>query len=156
MLFRSIIPPAVVALAGMPGPAVEGDELGALSAAINQQVGGYLEALKLREIGMKTAVQCIGKEGLDATGAEFPRGETDIMDYQQVDGHSRRPLVAVRRGTPAHTREPAACYPAGHSHANTMGDGSSPARWPDRLNSGQLRHTACPPFAYPRPNRRRQ
>lgn len=91
----------------MPGTFAERDILDAMPIAADQQVGGDRHPGDGAKVGVSLGVEAGEEKVVDPGPAEFPGRQTDVVDDQQVDDRARRPGVAVWRGAPLHTAEPA-------------------------------------------------
>jgi len=88
--------PPKAGAARMPGPPIEGDELGQAPITLDQQVGGDLQPLNRGEKGVAPGLQPVGEQLRDMAATKLARGQADVVDHQQGD-LSPGAIVAVGR-----------------------------------------------------------
>lgn len=101
----------------MPGAVEKGDKLLTLAASVDQQMGGHPQSLKIGKAGVGGAIQGVAKQSLDMGPAKGARGQTDVVDHQQIDIAARGALVKIGGWTVTGLPQPATLINMIHSGA---------------------------------------
>src|SRR3954470_5983995 len=82
--------------AGVPGTALDRDELDELAVPADEEVRRHPHAGDLAEILMRLRIEPVGEQALDRLAAEFTRRQADAMHDQQRYFAAPGPRVLVR------------------------------------------------------------
>ena len=80
----------------MPGPVIATYKLPDLAGASNIEMGRYLKAFNLFEIGMGRPIQLVDEQGLHGITAIHARWQTDGMQDDEVNLDQRRSGTKIR------------------------------------------------------------